>query len=329
MRHVWAGSLVVGTVLALLAGTPSDQAAAQMKLVVGIAQAVIFETAAPYYVAQEKGFFKEEGLLVEHVVLRGGGETMQAVASGSVSVAGTGFFGVLGAFQKGARVKVVGTSMTGLYDFYWFSLATSPYRKMEDLAGKQIAYSNPGSSSHMALLAVGEQLKAKGLPAPEAAKVGGMSDGLTALKTRQIDATFAVAPLFLDQVEKGDLRIVFRGVNIERFREVTTRVHVANADFLEKSPEVAKAYFRAHQKALDFMFNNREETVRIWIKGANFKLPPAVVLKTYDFYTKDAMALKPIKGIQTTMEDAINLKFLKQPMTQEELNRLIDLSHLP
>jgi hypothetical protein len=41
------------------------------------------------------------------------------------------------------------------------------------------------------------------------------------------------------------------------------------------------------------------------------------------------MTMKPIRGVQTTMEDAVRLKFLQQPLTKPELDRLIDLSYLP
>jgi hypothetical protein len=59
------------------------------------------------------------------------------------------------------------------------------------------------------------------------------------------------------------------------------------------------------------------------------KYPESAVLKTWDFYSRAAMALKPIRGIQATIEDGIRNKFLTQPLTQTELDALIDLSFLP
>ena len=320
--------LTLALVVALLAGAPGP-ATGQTKLVVAVPHAVLFDTAVPLYVAQEKGFFKDAGLAVEHVVVRGGGENVQAAVSGSVQIViGTGFFAVLSAFQKGAPIKVLAAEMTGLPDLYWYTTGTAPYRKLEDLAGKRIAFSAPGSSSHMAVLAVADQLKAKGLQAPQAVSFGGMPDALTGLKTGQTDAAFAVPPLFFDQVEKGDLRIVFRGDEIQKFNDVTIRVTFANSDFLQKNPETVRAFFRAYQKALDFMFEIRQETVKIWLKHG-LKSTEALALKSYDFYTKASIPFKPIKGIQLTMEDAVKFNFLKQPLTQAELDRLIDLRYVP
>jgi hypothetical protein len=41
------------------------------------------------------------------------------------------------------------------------------------------------------------------------------------------------------------------------------------------------------------------------------------------------MTLKPIRGVQATIEDGIRNKFLTQPLTKAELDALIDLSFLP
>jgi len=326
-RTRWlAGAMLV----ALLAGVPPAPALAQTKLVVATPHALLFDTGLPFAVAKEKGFFKEAGLDVETVVVRGGGENVQAVVSGSVHIAlATGIFSVLSAFQKGAPVKILAAEMTGTHDLFWYSMGTSPYRKMEDLAGKRIAFSNPGSSTHQAVLAVSDILKAKGLPPPQAVALGGMPDTFTGVKTGQADAGWGVPPLFLDRIEKGEVRIVFRGSEIEQLKDMTIRVTFGNAAFIEKNPETVRAFFRAFQKTLDFMFENRQETAKIWIKYQNLLLPEATVLKVYDFVPRSALAFKPIKGIPATMEDAIKFNFLKQPLTQAELEKLIDLRYVP
>jgi NitT/TauT family transport system substrate-binding protein len=317
--------LVVVGLLALGA----SPVAGETKLVVAVPHRVLFDVAVPIYVAEEKGFFKEGGLTIDPVFTRGGGETVQAVVSGDVNIGlGAGFFSVLSAFQKGAPVKILAAEMTGLPEVFWYATGSSPYRKLEDLAGKRIAYSTAGSSTHMAVLGVIDQLKGKGLPAPQAVSLGSLPDTLTGVKTGQADAGWSAPPFFFDQIEKGELRIVFRGDEIQKFKDVTIRVNFATTDFLQKHPDTVRAFWRAYQKALDFMFANRQETVKIWL-GRGLKSTESLALKSYDFYTKPSMALKPIKGVQTTVEDAIKFNFLKQPLSQADLDRLIDLRYLP
>ena len=53
------------------------------------------------------------------------------------------------------------------------------------------------------------------------------------------------------------------------------------------------------------------------------------MLKTWDYYNRAAMTLKPIRGLQAIIDDGIRNKFLTQPLTQAELSSLIDLSFLP
>jgi hypothetical protein len=53
------------------------------------------------------------------------------------------------------------------------------------------------------------------------------------------------------------------------------------------------------------------------------------VLGTWDFYNRAAMNLKPIRGLQAIIDEGIRNKFLNAPLTQAELNSLIDLSFLP
>jgi NitT/TauT family transport system substrate-binding protein len=326
LRSAWTVGLALLALLALLPGGP----AAQTKLVVASPHAVLFDTGLLYAVAKDKGFFKEAGLDIETVIVAGGGENVQAVVAGSVQIAAaTGTFAVMSAFQKGAPVKIISAEMTGVPDLYWYSLAGSPYKKMEDLAGKRVAFSNPGASSHMAVLAMVEQVKAKGLPAPQPVSLGRMPDVFTAIKTGQAEAGFAAPPLFLDRIESGEIQIAFRGEELEKLRDVTVRVNFARADWVEKNPETVRAFLRASQKTLDFMLANRQETARLWIKHGKLKISEATALKALEFYGPAPLAFKPVKGLAAAMEDGVRFKFLTRPLTQAELDRLIDLRYVP
>ena len=57
-------------------------------------------------IGKRAGIFKKHGLDLEILYTNGGGETLQAVISGSVDIGiGAGTGGVLGAFAKGAPVR--------------------------------------------------------------------------------------------------------------------------------------------------------------------------------------------------------------------------------
>ena len=67
------------------------------------------------------GIFKKHGLELEIIYTNGAGETQQAVISGSVDLGiAAGVMGVLGAYSKGAPVRVIGAETTGANDLYWY-----------------------------------------------------------------------------------------------------------------------------------------------------------------------------------------------------------------
>src|SRR5688572_26978345 len=313
----------------LLIASASWAAAARTKIIVVVPHRILFTVALPVYVAQEKGFYRDANIDVDAVFTRGGGENVQAVVSGDAQIGlGTGTLAVISAFVKKAPIKVAAAEITGM-DAFWYVQSSTAMRKIEDLAGKKIAYSRPGSSTHMAALAIADQIKAKGLKPAEPVSLGGIPEVYTAVRTGQTDAGWSVAPFQLDLVEKGVLRVVVKGDEITAMREITPRVHFLNNDFAAKNPDAVRGFFRAQQRALDYMFEHKADAAKIWIKRAEMKYPETAVLKTWDYYNRAAMTLKPIRGLQATIEDGIRNKFLTQPLTQAEINNLIDLSFLP
>jgi NitT/TauT family transport system substrate-binding protein len=322
-------AIAAAMLITLSAAKPLWAAAARNKIIVVVPHRILFTVALPVYVAQEKGFYRENNIEVDAVFTRGGGENVQAVVSGDAQIGlGTGTLAVISAFVKKAPIKIAAAEITGL-DAIWYVQSSTPIKTLEDLAGKKIAYSRPGSSTHMGALAIAEQIKAKRLKPPELVSLGGIPEVYTAVRTGQADAGWSVPPFQLDHVEKGELRVVVKGGELTALRDITPRVHFLNNDFAAKNPEALRGFFRAQTKALDYMFENKTDTAKIWMRRAELKFPESAVLKTWDYYSRAAMALKPIRGLQATVEDGIRNKFLTQPLSEAEIKALIDLSFLP
>jgi NitT/TauT family transport system substrate-binding protein len=74
----------------------------------GIGEACVTE------IGRNADIFTKHGLKLEIVYTDGGGETQQAVVSGSAQIGVTsGFLGALGLYSKGAPVRIIGASYTG------------------------------------------------------------------------------------------------------------------------------------------------------------------------------------------------------------------------
>jgi len=78
------------------------------------------------------GFYAKHGVEVEGLCTQGTGETQQVVISGSADIGiGVGTLGALGAFAKGAPVRIISGSATGNADF-WIVKADSPLPATRD-----------------------------------------------------------------------------------------------------------------------------------------------------------------------------------------------------
>src|SRR6187549_217643 len=89
---------------------------AQETLKVAVGQRGNWDTSVSE-LGQRAGIFKKHGLTLEILYTQGGGETQQAVISGSVDIGvAAGIMGVLSAYSKGAPVRIIGAETTGAAD---------------------------------------------------------------------------------------------------------------------------------------------------------------------------------------------------------------------
>src|SRR5262249_42274592 len=151
-------------VLAALTGAGAP-AAAEDTLKVSIGQMDTWVNQAAV-LGQRVGIFQKHGIAPENFGTQGSGETLQAVirdaAPGGI---GVGTLGVLRAYARGAPIRIVGASFTGVGDLYWYVRADSPIRKLADAtASHSIAFSSNGSSVRNVVLAFIQDLGLKAKP---------------------------------------------------------------------------------------------------------------------------------------------------------------------
>src|ERR1700676_320346 len=140
--------LFCGAIALLALSTSSPVAQAQETLKIAAGQRGNWDTTIAE-VGQRAGIFKKHGLQLELLYTQGGGETQQAVISGSVEIGvAAGIMGVLSAYSKGAPVRILGAETTGGADLYWYVRSDSPIKSIKDTDDKTIAYSTNGSSTH-------------------------------------------------------------------------------------------------------------------------------------------------------------------------------------
>ena len=293
------------------------------KLNLAISQKGFWDSVGAYF-AVERGYTKEEGLDVSYSWTSGGAETVQAVATKSVDMAiGTGFMGVIAAHAKGVPVRIVASHASGVPEVFWFVRADSPIKTMADLAGKSMAYSRPGSTTHTVAIAVERKLN----PPPKLVSTGGVPATRTQVMSGQIDAGWSTPPFGLDLVRKGEARIVLRSIEIAEVQGQTIRVEIANTEFLKERRDVLARFMKAYWRALNWMYDKPDESAEAYAKFAEIDIADAKM--TREFSPREMYAVDRLLGVDTVMAQAVEAKFIERPLTDAEFKALVDFVYHP
>jgi NitT/TauT family transport system substrate-binding protein len=312
MKRVVCIAFATAFVLATSAAAAEDQ----LKLAIGARGN--WETAASE-LGQNAGFFKKRGLQLEILYTQGSGETQQAVISGSVEIGiGLGTTSVMAAFAKGAPVRVIGNASTGSSEF-WYVPANSPVQNMQGAAGKTIAYSTNGSSSHLEVLAF---IKHFGIDAKPVG-TGGTAATFTQVMSGQVDVGWSSPPFGIGPAREGKIRIIARGNELPYFREQTIRLIVANAGYLAKNKDVAARFIQAYRDTLEWMYG---DPAGLKAYAAFAKTDENTAKQVRDvFYPKQGLMVDHISGLDAVMADGIAYKYLSAPLSKEQLAELFQI----
>jgi NitT/TauT family transport system substrate-binding protein len=270
-----------------------------------------WETAAAE-LGLTSGIFAKHGLQAEVLWTQGSGETLQATAAGSADVGvGLGLAAAMAAWLKGAPILPIANASTGP-DLYWYVPAASPIKSLKDAAGKSMAYSTTGSSSYMALIALGKLYKVDVKPTG----TGNPAATLAQVMSGQVDIGWAGPPFGIDQVEAGKLRIVAREEELADFQNQTARIMVSPVSFIKNRPQALEAFRAAYAETIDWMYQSPDAMKAYTaFSGAS---PEVTKRVREDFFPKKALELNRLSGVNEAMRDAVEMKFLPAPLTTEQ-----------
>jgi len=305
--------------LAALALVLAVPAFAQDTLKLAIGQRGNWDTSVSE-VGTRLGIFKKHNLVIEILYTQGGGETQQAVISGSVDIGvAAGVMGVMSAFSKGAPVRVIGAETTGAQDLFWYVPANSPVKSLKDTDGKTIAYSTNGSSTNGIVTAFVKQFDLKARPVA----TGGPSSTLTQVMSGQVDVGWSAPPFGLDQLDDNKIRIIASGNDATVFKGQTVRLLIANAQALQSKKAVFDRYMKAYRETIDYMYND-PAALKVYADFVGISEAKARRVRD-DFFPKAAIDPDKIVGLDTIVMDAVELKFTAQPLTKEQLAELVQI----
>jgi NitT/TauT family transport system substrate-binding protein len=313
-RKLLSAAIAAASVVAF-----AGAASAQDKLKLAIGQRGNWDTSVSE-LGQRAGIFKKHGLELEIVYTQGAGETLQATLSGSVDIGvAAGVMGVLGAYSKGAPVRVIGAETTGAGDLYWYVKSDSPIKTLKDTEGKTLSYSTNGSSTHGIVSAFMKQYDLKAKPTA----TGGPPGTLTQVMSGQIDIGWSAPPFGLDQLDQKQIRIIASGNDASVFKGQTVRLLATTAPVLQSRKAVIDRYMKAYRETIDWMYAS-PDAIKTYAEWLNISEAKAKRTRD-DFFPKAAIDPDKVVGLDTIVKDAVELKFTSAQLTKEQLAELIQI----
>jgi len=316
MRTILA--LLLSSIAAMAAPTASAET-----LKVAVAQRGFWNSTF-IDVGLKQGYFREAGLDIEILYTEGGASTLTPVIAGSIDIAMTnGILGVVAAYAKGMPVKIISAEATGAAEAFWYAPPESGIKSLADTNGKTVAFSSPGSSTNLILLQLVNQARV----APKLVATFGAPGTLTQVMSGQIDVGWSVPPFVLQQLADGKLAIIARGSDVLALVQQTIRVNVANANALREKRDAFVRFVRVLSRAIDWAYS---DPAAIDNYAEIAKVPRVLAQQTRDeFFPKEALQLAEVKGLDVTLKQALEFKYIAAPMSVADAQGMLDILYRP
>jgi NitT/TauT family transport system substrate-binding protein len=222
----------------------------------------------PFAVALEKGFFKEAGVNVDGILTSdGGGSTIRNLLGGKLAYGEAAPSAVVAAVQGGADLRIISGNVHTVAEFVWVTMPNSPITSINDLKGKRIGFTNPGSTSEaLDYLLLEKAGIAKG--DVTLTRTGGFGAGLTVLEAGGIDVVPITEPLW--STNPGKYKIVASAPDV--LPALSNVVGVTTAEAAKTRGDFIRGVIKARRKAVEYMIANPKESAQIIAKVYNLDL---------------------------------------------------------
>jgi NitT/TauT family transport system substrate-binding protein len=287
-----------------------------LKLAVGAPGS--WETSIPE-IGQKAGIFKKHGLKLDLLQSQGGGETLQAVISGSVDIGiGTGLPGTLGAFSKGAPIRIIANECTGASEF-WYVSADSKFQSLKDPEIKTIAFSTVGSSTHGLAKGLADHFGSMA----KLVATGGPSTTMTLVMSKQIDVGWTSPPLGVKEIDDKKIRLIAKGSDLPGMDNQTIRVITTNANTLKNRAADIERFIKAYAETVEYLYSD-PKALEIFAEIG--RTTPAIAKRVRDeFVPKKFLLPGRSDGIEAGMKEAIDFKYIPAALSAEQLKELVQI----
>jgi NitT/TauT family transport system substrate-binding protein len=260
-------------------------------------------TAFPFVIAEEKGFFKSEGLNAIVVVMQNQ-VVVNGVVARNVDYGGT-FSNFVGAVLAGLPVRIVMSAMDGS-DHY---LVTSPgVKRVEDLKGKNFGISSFGGTPHSEAITI---LRKHGLnPEKDVTflQIGGSASRFAAMESNAVQAAMLVPPFNNFAKKRGFNQLL----SFNEIMNIPLGGLSVHAQKMKEKPDEIVKMIKAVLKASDYIRNRKADILSFieakWgIKEADIR--ESIYRDMVGLYSRDGVAPEEtMKNVIQLVRDTRKLK---------------------
>jgi NitT/TauT family transport system substrate-binding protein len=262
-----------------------------------IAWSAVSALNSPFWVMHDVGFLKQEGLDMELVYIASSPTVARATLAGDIVISGANSQVIVDAGLNGADLVAMG-AITNVVAFY--VMAAPEIKTVADLKGKVVGVTRFGASTDVGmrmLLAKYGLEAAKDVPFIQ---IGGMPELTAALTKRTVFAAPMSQPMVYLAQQAGMHMIA----NLAK--EEIPFMHIGlttSKKWLREHRAEAKAFLRAHSRAIYFMHTHKEETRAIFARYTKIKdqgMLDGSIQYAYDFMEK--IPLVKTQAFQVTLD---------------------------
>jgi NitT/TauT family transport system substrate-binding protein len=300
----------------LIFTAPSLSQAQEKKALRTVSVSLTWNNQLPFRVAIAKGFFKDQGLSVETIFVRGGPTAIAALVSGNVDFANIG--GAQAPIRSNARGLDLQIIASQSNNVDYTLLGNKEAKTIEDLRGKIIGVTGAGSFSDFAIRVF---LKRNNLEPDRDVTLRAI--GESAVRAVALErGLIAAAPFSAEDtvklLDKG-YRLI---VNLNQALRIPQNIYVTRAEVLEKYPDTTKRFLKAIILGMQLTTHNKSEAMKLGY-SAGLKGDPEDISRTYDLFNPGFSADLSIAsdGIQIMLDEDIRSGLVDKKFT---LDRVIN-----
>jgi NitT/TauT family transport system substrate-binding protein len=221
---------------------------------------------APYAVAREKGFFKKHGVdITGFLTSAGGGTSVRNTLASDLPYGEVALPAAILAINAGQPLKIISSGAESVADIVWVTQPDSQLNSIQDIIGKKVAYTSPGSVTNMLVLMC---FKSAGID-PKSVKLlsGGDVGALySAVVNRAVDAAMTGEPLWT--ANPGKVKPVFWAKDCAG-AEMTQTVGITTTDFAATGGDKLRAIIAGRREGLHYLIEHPDEAGDIVAKAYN------------------------------------------------------------